>query len=88
MIICYLPPVGSASGLDIHGAVRAVHLWTEALGVRSGPRGSAQWTHVLSQIRTQNLSGLVLQPVGSVHQLRLPIVLVRCTLYYQKQRTF
>ena len=70
----YLPAAGSASGLGVHGAVRAVHSGTEALGVSFGPCGPAKWTHILPQVGTQNFSGLVLQPVGSIHQIRLPVV--------------
>lgn len=68
-------PDASASGLGVHGAVRAVHLRTEALGVRFGPRGSAQGTHILPQVGTHNISNLVLQPVGPIHMLGLSVVL-------------
>lgn len=68
-------PDASAPGLGVHGAVRAVHLRTEALGVRFGPRGSAQGTHILPQVGAQNISDLVLQPVGPIHMLGLSVVL-------------
>ena len=63
------------AGRGVHGVVREVHPGTEAPGVSFVPRGSADRTRVLPQVRTRDVPVRVLQPVGSIHLSGLSIVL-------------
>lgn len=60
--------------LGVHGAVRFLHQRAEPLGVRFGPGGPAQRTHVLAQIRARHTPVAVLKVVGSEHDLTLAVV--------------
>lgn len=70
--------------LGVHGAVGAVHEWTKALGVRSGPGGPAGRANVATQERTHHIPALILQPVRSEDGLRLSVVFAEAAKHLRR----